>query len=74
VPRPPVREALHAREATILEEEAKRTYVVTRAVAALRNLLGFPALIHEAAGDDARLWIWLSHTAPAGQEDDTQPV
>ncbi|MEO8163795.1 MAG: hypothetical protein ABI619_00230 [Betaproteobacteria bacterium] len=63
---PLVRDALCARAATILEEDKQRTNVVTRALAAQRNLLGFPAVVREKAGDDARLWIWLSHYAPVG--------
>ncbi len=61
---PLVRNELCTRAATILEEETQRIKVVTRALAAQRKLLGFPAVVREKAGDDARLWIWLSHYAP----------
>lgn len=61
---PAVREALRARAGTILEEETHRTLVVTRALAPQKSLLGFPAELHKAAGNEARLWIWLSHYAP----------
>jgi hypothetical protein len=60
-----VRDLLRTRAATILEEDAMRSSVViTRALAALRSLLGFPEVMHKAAGDNAGLWIWLSHYAP----------
>lgn len=61
---PFVRDELCTRAARILEEETQRLKVVTRALAAQRKLLGFPAVVREKAGDDARLWIWLSHYAP----------
>lgn len=59
-----VRDALQARAATIMEEEVHHANVVTRALAPQRSLLGFPAVLRETAGDDAGLWIWLSHYAP----------
>ncbi|MEO8159599.1 MAG: hypothetical protein ABI648_17505 [Betaproteobacteria bacterium] len=59
-----VRAALCARAATILEEDAHRASVVIRALAPQQSLLGFPAELHETAGSEARLWIWLSHYAP----------
>lgn len=71
---PGVREALRARAATILEQDIQRVYVVTRAVARLRSLLGFPAVMRKLAGDDAKLWIWLSHYAPIDQEASDQSV
>lgn len=65
---PFVRGTLRARGATILEEDAQRSFVVTRALGPLRNLLGFPAVLHRVAGDSARLWTWLSHYAPTDPE------
>lgn len=61
---PFVRGTLRARGAQILEEDAKRDFVVTRAQGALRNLLGFPDVLRRVAGDSAHLWIYLSHYAP----------
>ena len=61
---PFVRSTLRARGAAILEEDAQRGFVVTRALASLRSLLGFPSVLHRVAGDSAHLWIWLSHYAP----------
>ncbi len=69
---PPIRAALLARGATILEEDVRRAGVVTRAVCPLRRLLGFPETLHKLGGEGARSWIWISHYAPAGRaEDDT---
>ena len=65
---PGLRAALHSRGAQILEEDARRTRVVTRALAALREMLGFPQTLRALAGNNARLWVWLSHYAPAGGE------
>lgn len=66
---PFVRGSLRARGASILEEDAQRSVVVTRALGSLRSLLGFPAVLHKVAGDTARLWIWLSHYAPTDPDD-----
>jgi hypothetical protein len=61
---PFVRSSLRARGAEILEEDIQGRTVVTRAVASLSRLLGFPASLGKIAGDDSRHWIWLSHYAP----------
>lgn len=60
-----LRAALHSRGAEILEEDTRRMLVVTRALAALQGMLGFPQTLRALAGDNARLWVWLSHYAPA---------
>jgi translation elongation factor EF-G len=62
---PQLRAALHSRGAEILEEDAQRMLVVTRALAALQAMLGFPQTLRALAGDNAGLWVWLSHYAPA---------
>lgn len=64
-----VRGELRARGVTILEEDVRRRLVITRALGALRRLLGFPQAFHKAAGDRGYLWIWLSHYAPIDPED-----
>ena len=75
---PPLRAALLARGATILEEEedVRRAGVVTRAVCPLRQLLGFPETLHKLGGEGAKSWIWISHYAPASpaENDTTRPL
>ncbi|HEX4985264.1 MAG TPA: hypothetical protein VFV71_04240 [Burkholderiales bacterium] len=65
---PAVAGTLRARGATMLEEDRQHGRVVTRACGSLRGLLGLPAALRKVAGDDARLWIWLSHYAPDDPE------
>lgn len=67
---PFVRSSLTARGAQILEEDIQRRTVVTRAVASMSRLLGFPASLNKIAGSDSRHWIWLSHYAPVDLDGD----
>jgi hypothetical protein len=66
-----VKSDLMARDGAIVSSELMRGVAFIRAVAPLRNLIGYGQALRLLAGEEARQLMWLSHYAPCAPRNET---